>query len=353
MDDDAEVFVACRERMALPELDGSSEAVLRDHFSALVSVFLAYATRSVSSGRPLLLSRAEFETMLHDCRLMQRVGASVLPKHVDAVWARLVAASPMELSKPPPLDMPRFLEALVLLSRAAAVSPSEPAAAVGSTASAASKRPPPPTEPPSDRLQALLRPLLASAHRDEASMFRAQLAADGARQQVLRTFEPSLRQLFARLVAASQLAAPRGQAKAAALRNAFGPAPRVTPAAFCEMLDAAGLLGRVSVQGASAVTGDPRAKRVYEVELSAADARRVYQVWDRARGRGKVRVGTNPTPRSKPKPMTTPNLNRLPGGHRRARAAARSAGGRVARTGVGGPGLRGLPTCAGQAPPCA
>ena len=51
-----------------------------------------------------------------------------------------------------------------------------------------------------------------------------------------------------------------------------------TPAAFCEMLDAAGLLGRVSVQGASAVTGDPRAKRVYEVELSAADARRVYQV---------------------------------------------------------------------------
>ena len=346
MEDDAEVFVACRERMALPELDGSSEAVLREHFSALVSVFLAYATRSVSSGRPLLLARADFETMLHDCRLMQRVGASVLPKHVDAVWARLAAAGPTQPSKPPPLDMPRFLEALVLLSRAAAATSSD-SLAVGSTASAASKRPPPPTEPPSDRLQALLRPLLASAHRDEASMFRAQLAADGARQQVLRTFEPSLRQLFARLVAASQLAAPRGQAKAAALRNAFGPAPRVTPAAFCEMLDAAGLLGRVSVQGASAVTGDPRAKRVYEVELSAADARRVYQVWVRARGRGKVRVRTKPRPRPRP----TPNLDRLPGGHRRARAAARSARGRVARTGVGGPGLRGLPTCAGQAPP--
>ena len=43
------------------------------------------------------------------------------------------------------------------------------------------------------------------------------------------------------------------------------------------MLDAAGLLGRVSVQGASAVTGDPRAKRRYVVELGAADARRVYQ----------------------------------------------------------------------------
>ena len=31
------------------------------------------------------------------------------------------------------------------------------------------------------------------------------------------------------------------------------------------------------MQGASAVTGDPRAKRCYEVELSAADARRIYQ----------------------------------------------------------------------------
>ena len=141
MDDDAEVFVACRERMALPELDGSSEAVLREHFSALVSVFLAYATRSVSSGRPLLLARADFETMLHDCRLMQRVGASVLPKHVDAVWARLAAAGPTEPPKPPPLDMPRFLEALVLLSRAAAATASDPVGA-GSTASAASKRPP-------------------------------------------------------------------------------------------------------------------------------------------------------------------------------------------------------------------
>ena len=232
MDDDAEVFVACRERMALPELDGSSEAVLREHFSALVSVFLASATRSVSSGSPLLLARADFETMLHDCRLMQRVGANVLPKHVDAVWARLSAAGPTEPSKPPPLDMPRFLEALVLLSRAAAASPSDSVAVGSSASSAASTRPPPPTEPPSDRLQALLRRLLASAQRDEALSFRAQLAADGARQLVLRTFEPSLRQLFARLVAASELAAPRGQAKAAALRNALGPAPRVTPAAF-------------------------------------------------------------------------------------------------------------------------
>ena len=204
MDDDTEVFVACRAQPALTELDGSSEAVLREHFSALASVFLAYAT-SDSSGSPLLLARADFETMLHDCRLMQRIGASVLPKHVDAVWARLSAASPTEPPEPPPLDMPRFLEALLLLSRVTA-------AAVGSTASAASKRPPPPAERPSDQLQALLRPLLANGHRDDASIFRAQLASDGARQQVLRTFEPALRQLFARLVASSQLAAPRGQA---------------------------------------------------------------------------------------------------------------------------------------------
>ena len=271
MDDDTEVFVACRAQLALPELDSSSEAVLREHFSALASVFLAYAV-SDSGGSPLLLARADFETMLHDCRLMQRVGASVLPKHVDAVWARLPAAGP---TVPPPLDMPRFLEALLLLSRVTAATTAP--AAVGSTASAASKRPPPPAERPSDRLQALLRPLLAHAHRDDASIFRARLATDGARQQVLLTFGPSLQQLFARLVAASQLAAPRGQAKAAALRNAFGPAPRVTPAAFSAMLDAAGLLGRVSVQGASAVTGDPLAKRRYEVELSAADARRIYQ----------------------------------------------------------------------------
>ena len=165
MDDDAEVFVACRERMALPELDGSSEAVLREHFSALVSVFLASATRSVSSGSPLLLARADFETMLHDCRLMQRVGANVLPKHVDAVWARLSAAGPTEPSKPPPLDMPRFLEALVLLSRAAAASPSDSVAVGSSASSAASTRPPPPTEPPSDRLQALLRPPAARGSR--------------------------------------------------------------------------------------------------------------------------------------------------------------------------------------------
>lgn len=280
MDDDTEVFVACRAQLALPELDGSSEAVLREHFSALASVFLAYATSDLG-GSPLLLSGADFETMLHDCRLMQRVGASVLPKHVDAVWARLAAAGPTVPPEPPPLDMPRFLEALLLLSRVTAATTATSAAAapaaVGSTASAASKRPPPPAERPSDRLQALLRPLLAHAHRDDASIFRARLATDGARQQVLLTFGPSLQQLFARLVAASQLAAPRGQAKAAALRNAFGPAPRVTPAAFSAMLDAAGLLGRVSVQGASAVTGDPLAKRRYEVELSAADARRIYQ----------------------------------------------------------------------------
>ena len=211
MDDDTEVFVACRAQPALTELDGSSEAVLREHFSALASVFLAYAT-SDSSGSPLLLARADFETMLHDCRLMQRIGASVLPKHVDAVWARLSAASPTEPAEPPPLDMPRFLEALLLLSRVTAAATSAAAAAVGSTASAASKRPPPPAERPSDQLQALLRPLLANGHRDDASIFRAQLASDGARQQVLRTFEPALRQLFARLVASSQLAAPRGQA---------------------------------------------------------------------------------------------------------------------------------------------
>ena len=330
MDDDTEVFVACRAQLALPELDGSSEAVLREHFSALASVFLAYAT-SHSDGSPLLLARADFETMLHDCRLMQRVGASVLPKHVDAVWARLAAAGPTEPPEPP-LDMPRFLEALLLLSRvtAATTATSAPAAA-GSTASAASKRPPPPAERPSDRLQALLRPLLAHAHRDDASIFRAQLATDGARQQVLLSFDPSLRQLFARLVAASQLAAPRGQAKAAALRNAFGPAPRVTPAAFSAMLDAAGLLGRVRVQGASAVTGDPRAKRRYDVELSAADARRIYKESVGARALLPARpdgasraqewadlsyagfqANPNPYPNPSPSPSPSPNPNPNP-----------------------------------------
>ena len=57
MDDDAEVFVACRERMALPELDGSSEAVLREHFSALVSVlscFLGPRLRLPQRGASLL-----------------------------------------------------------------------------------------------------------------------------------------------------------------------------------------------------------------------------------------------------------------------------------------------------------
>ena len=153
--DDTEVFAALgRAQISLPELDGSSEALLREHFPALASTFLAYA-RSDSVGSPPLLARAGLEKMLHDCR-MQRF----TPKRVvDAVWARPAAGAPTE----PPLDMSRFLEALVLFSRETKAATT----AAATTAVTVSKRPSSsgsvtlesPSE--SERLQALLRPLLA------------------------------------------------------------------------------------------------------------------------------------------------------------------------------------------------
>lgn len=297
MSSDSEVYEAIRAGIRLSDVDAASEAVLREHFPALVSVFLGYAT-ATSPGRPPMLHINQLEVMLRDSQLLARHGSSISTEQLTVVWSQLAAdgADPERPpAEPPPMDMGRFLEALLRLARPMAADPAtvDP-----------SLPPPPDPEPRSDRLKSLLDGgILPHANRDEASRFRDGLAADAARQRVLATFEPSLHQLFSRLVAASQIAAPRGQRNATALRNAvplesgartlrladppataphssgpssgqLGPSPRITPSAFAELLSSASLLGKVSVHAASAVTGDPRTKLTYAVELSAAEARR-------------------------------------------------------------------------------
>ena len=157
----------------LKKLDNNSEELLREHSLALASTFRAYATaeddstESNSDSSPLLLTSDGFSKMLQDCRLMSERGAQVTSRHVESVWKQLPTAVPTKQS----LDMSRFLEVIVLLSRVTATN-ATPADIDDTTTLSAS----------GERLQALLRPLLAHARRDAAGrLARGLIHDDGAK----------------------------------------------------------------------------------------------------------------------------------------------------------------------------
>ena len=191
------------------------EELLWEHFTALASIFRAYATaeddsaesnstscsennssrriipggellksdkektvkkETVQEKKPtLLLTHADFKKMLQDCRLMSERGAQVTSRHIKDVWKKLPTAPTADILKHESLDMSRFLQVLVLLSSALHkhLPTHAPGGGVIATESVVVAS--------GERLHALLRPLLAHARRDAAHLVKDLIHDDGAK----------------------------------------------------------------------------------------------------------------------------------------------------------------------------